>query len=109
MSALRGAALVVGLGAAVLWTAPAAHAGDAANGGQLARQWCAACHLVEAAQTSASDAAPSFLSIARDPAKTRAGLEVWLADPHPPMPNLSLSNQEIDDLITYIQSLSDGQ
>ena len=102
---MRPLALLAGGLCALLWALPGAYAGDAETGGRLAKQWCANCHLVDSAQTSASDAAPSFVEIAKDPNKTRAGLEVWLADPHPPMPNMNLSNQEIDDLITYIQSL----
>ncbi|MEM7226062.1 MAG: c-type cytochrome [Pseudomonadota bacterium] len=102
MSALK--AWAIGLFGGLLVCAPAL-AGDVEAGRRLAEQWCAACHITSPQQVSASDAAPSFMEIAKDPAKTRAGLEVWLSDPHPPMPKLSLSNREIDDLITYIKSL----
>jgi hypothetical protein len=33
-------------------------------------------------------------------------IEGWLADPHPPMPNLDLSRQEINDIMAYLQSLT---
>ena len=91
---------------AVLAFAPAAPAQDvrAEAGLELARAWCSNCHLVEPGG-SASDAAPAFETVANDPAKTEDGLRTWLADPHPPMPNLSLSEQEIDSIIAYLNSL----
>ena len=53
----------------------------------------------------AGDAAPAFAEIANKPDATPEGWRTWLQDPHPPMPNLSLSNYEIDDLIAYISTL----
>ena len=32
-------------------------------------------------------------------------LEAFLADPHPKMPNISLSRSEISDIVAYILSL----
>ncbi|NJO37736.1 MAG: hypothetical protein HC871_09095 [Rhizobiales bacterium] len=43
--------------------------------------------------------------IAETAAERTGDLKAWLADPHPPMPNLSLSRLEIDDLLAYIESL----
>jgi hypothetical protein len=54
---------------------------------------------------TANDAAPSFLSIANDPDRTPAFLVGWLTNPHPPMPNLSLTNAEIASLVAYLDSL----
>jgi mono/diheme cytochrome c family protein len=81
------------------------YAGDADVGRALARTWCAQCHVVEAAQKLASDVAPPFAQIANDPTKSTSDIAVWLADPHPPMPNLSLTHVEIDHLVAYIESL----
>ena len=81
-----------------------AGAGDAIAGEALAKRWCSACHDIGQGQTS-SDGAPRFAWIARQPEKTRAMLKIWLADPHPPMPKLDLSRGEIDDLLSYIESL----
>jgi mono/diheme cytochrome c family protein len=78
----------------------------AVQGHALARQWCAACHMVEPGGTAASDAAPPFAMIAQDQRLTPDQLRAWLAAPHPPMPNLSLSRDEITNLIAYIKSLS---
>jgi mono/diheme cytochrome c family protein len=93
------------LAGGLLMVAAPAHSGDPEAGRVLARAWCAQCHVVEASQTQASDIAPPFAQVANDPAKSRAGIELWLADPHPPMPKLSLTRQQIDDLTTYIESL----
>lgn len=79
-------------------------AADAQLGRDHARQWCTSCHVVESGGKG-SDQAPSFPAIANDPNRTRAGLKYWLANPHPPMPNPNLTRIEIDNIVTYIQSL----
>jgi mono/diheme cytochrome c family protein len=38
--------------------------------------------------------------------RTADEIRGWLADPHPPMPNLNLSRQEIDDILAYLESLT---
>jgi len=78
---------------------------DAAAGATLAQNWCASCHLVTPAQKSAAAAgAPSFMALARDPAMTADKLRGFLNKPHPPMPNLSLTRQEIENVVAYIVS-----
>ena len=78
--------------------------GDPAAGLSLARQWCTSCHLVEPAGRG-GQSGPTFLEIANSPDRTRPTLQAWLTDPHPPMPNLNLSNKEINDVIAYLESL----
>lgn len=78
---------------------------DAEHGEQLAKQWCSSCHLVAAEQTIGADSAPPFETIAKNSAISSGELRAWLADPHPPMPNLDLSVREIDDLTAYVMSL----
>ncbi len=95
--ALALAGLAIGLGGA-------ARAGDPAQGHKLARQWCASCHIVTPG-AGGSDAARPFEAVANDPNVTEAGLRAWLADPHPPMPDLHLTRAEIDAVIAYIRSL----
>lgn len=87
--------------------AGAAMAADIGHGEKLARDWCSSCHLVTSDQTSGGDSAPTFHSIAETAAERNSDLQAWLADPHPPMPNLDLSVREIDDLLAYIESLHD--
>ena len=97
------AALLAGL-ASVAAGSSARAGGDATHGAVIAKRWCANCHVVSADQTSAKVDVPTFADIARRQRDDRA-LSGFLVDPHPPMPNLSLSRQEIDDVVSYIRSL----
>ena len=82
-------------------------AGHAEEGKAIAERWCAACHQVSPEQTTASADVPSFMTIAqmRATPSALAALEGFLADPHPVMPDMSLTRQEIRDLVAYIGSL----
>jgi mono/diheme cytochrome c family protein len=80
-------------------------AGDAEEGARIARQWCASCHVIGPGQRG-GDAAPPFVALANDPAKTETYLKNWIGNPHPPMPNFNLSRRAIDDLTAYIGTLS---
>jgi mono/diheme cytochrome c family protein len=93
-----------------LFAAPsvAAAAGDPQRGRELAEQWCSSCHLVSAEQQTASTDAPPFETIADRSPDEFSWLEAFLADPHPPMPQLSLSRDEIRDLVAYIASLREN-
>jgi mono/diheme cytochrome c family protein len=93
--------------AALLALAPRAAwaAGDPEAGHRLAQRWCSSCHAAEDA-TSATDAAPSLASIARDRADETGWLRSWLVAPHPRMPNFDLSNAEIEDLVAYLARLA---
>jgi mono/diheme cytochrome c family protein len=77
--------------------------GDARIGEALARRWCNECHLLGGAH-AATDAAPTFQSLGRDPSKSTAHLRAFLAKPHAPMPPIPLSGTEVEDLIAYIRS-----
>ncbi|MBT3396337.1 MAG: cytochrome C552 [Alphaproteobacteria bacterium] len=74
-----------------------------AMGKAFALETCTSCHAV--AIDAVNDAAPTFIAIANDPEKTAQNLTAWLIEPHPPMPNLSLTTLEIRNLIAYIRSL----
>jgi len=79
---------------------------NTAAGKQLAKEWCAACHVVEEGQgETMSTAAPSFFDVAADPATTEMGLRAFFASTHEQMPDLQISNSEADNLIAYILSL----
>jgi mono/diheme cytochrome c family protein len=75
------------------------------QGHEIARTWCAGCHVVEPGGAAGSDAAPPLPVVAQDPSLSPDRLRAWLADPHPPMPNLSLTRDEIEALVAYIGSL----
>ena len=80
----------------------AARAADVAHGKTVAERWCASCHVVAPEQTRAKADAPSFEDIARR--RAAANLRLFLANPYPRMPNMSLSRDEIADLVAYIKS-----
>jgi mono/diheme cytochrome c family protein len=94
--------------AAVVFTFMAAQgwAADAANGERLARRWCASCHVVAADQKAASADVPAFATIARTSGFNRDKLTFFLLDPHPKMPDMSLTRNEAGDLAAYIASLA---
>ncbi|UPJ56703.1 cytochrome c [Bradyrhizobium sp. 192] len=80
-------------------------AADPDHGADLAKRWCASCHVVANGQTQASADVPSFVSIARRPDFSPERLAFFLLDPHPKMPNFPLSRTEAGDIAAYIASL----
>jgi len=90
----------------LLATATPGFAADTAPGKALATMWCASCHLVEPGQATAPVAGvPSFAAIAAKPDQTAERIAGAIVVPHPPMPDLQLSRQQIADLAAYILSL----
>ena len=77
---------------------------DAAHGAVIAKRWCAACHVVAADQRSANADAPPFADIARRLPDNKA-IAAFLTDPHPKMPDMSLTRREIEDIVAYIRGL----
>jgi mono/diheme cytochrome c family protein len=93
--------LAAGLGS------PGVALGDAESGKTIAKRWCGTCHIVpDAVPEVATEGIPTFRAIARNPRNTPARIAAILVDPHPPMPDFSLSNRTIADLIAYIESLA---
>jgi mono/diheme cytochrome c family protein len=88
----------------VVVVAPYARA-DMARGGLPARQWRATCHVVGEGPSGAVPQGPSaFRTIARS-GLTADQLRAFLSHPHGAMPDLALTRAEIDDLISYIETL----
>jgi mono/diheme cytochrome c family protein len=85
--------------------ADAACAADAYNGGQIARRWCEPCHVVASDQRGTTGEAPPFAVIANRPGFDAGQVAVFLLDPHPKMPNMSLTRNEAGDLAAYIATL----
>ena len=92
-------------GSFVLAITTPALAADANNGKEIAKRWCATCHLVESGQTSATDLAPPFAYLAKGPDFDQNKLAFLLLMPHPNMPKVSLNRAEVSDLADYIRSL----
>ena len=82
-----------------------AMAADADHGGELAKRWCASCHVVNGGQEQASADVPPFSAIANRSDFSAEKLAFFLLDPHPKMPNFSLSRNEAGDIAAYIGSL----
>ena len=85
--------------------ADAARAADAYNGGQIAQRWCEPCHVVAGDQQGTTGEAPPFASIGKRPGFDTGQLTMFLLDPHPKMPDMSLTRIEAGDLAAYIASL----
>lgn len=81
-------------------------AADIAAGADLAKRWCAECHLV-GPDAKGGDAGPSFETVAKRPGIVEQDIKTWLADPHPPMENLNLTAAESKVLTRYIFSLGE--
>jgi mono/diheme cytochrome c family protein len=96
--------LILAVGAAGLGASPAM-AADAAHGADLAKRWCASCHLVESGQKQASADVPSFAAVAARSDFSPEKVAYFLLDPHPKMPNFPLTRTEAADIAAYIGSL----
>ena len=81
-----------------------AASGNAEAGRQLVMRSCSSCHATESAKT-ATDNAPPFAAVAKTNRERPAWIRGWLMEPHPPMPNISLSRQQIDDIVAYLGTL----
>jgi mono/diheme cytochrome c family protein len=96
--------LAIALAAAASTSSPT-WAADADHGADLARRWCASCHLVEGTQKQASADVPSFAQIAQKADFTPEKVAFFLLDPHPKMPSFPLNRLEAADIAAYIASL----
>jgi mono/diheme cytochrome c family protein len=76
-----------------------------ASGHRLAEAWCKACHAIEPRTAGTSTGAPDFAAIANQPSTTELALKVFLRSSHPSMPNLVLTPEQTDDIVSYILSL----
>jgi cytochrome c len=80
--------------------------GDIAQGQELARKVCSACHRIERAPAAIDlSPGPAFKTIADSPSTTSISLRVFLRTPHKNMPNLILTESETEDVVGYILSL----
>jgi cytochrome c len=83
---------------------PAFAAADANAGRDLVMRSCSTCHATTGAQR-ASDTAPPLSFLAKDNKTRPAWIRGWLMDPHPPMPNITLSRAQIDNIIAFLNTL----
>jgi mono/diheme cytochrome c family protein len=78
---------------------------DVQSGEQFARRACAGCHVVVEGQATGDPNAPSFRSVAESPQFHEKG-PALLWEAHPKMPNLALTQTQLDDVAAYIKSLA---
>jgi mono/diheme cytochrome c family protein len=76
--------------------------GDPVAGRKLANAWCANCHAFPGSNQATATGAPSFTAVAANKTMTALALRAFLQTPHERMPDLHLSNSEMDDLISFI-------
>lgn len=79
-------------------------AGLVAEGARVAAQSCADCHGASAGKPLSGS--PDFAAVARMPSTTATSIRVFLKTPHANMPDIVLTEREIDALVAYILSLA---
>jgi cytochrome c len=100
LSLITGAALAIGI-------MSNAQAADVASGREVARKLCVNCHIVEpdGQQDKVMADIPSFMAIANKAGQTEDKIKGFILDPHPPMPQVQLTTNEIENVVSYIMSL----
>lgn len=77
-----------------------------AEGQALAQKFCATCHFVGGEPTGTAPVGPpSFAAIANKPGQSGGHIKAVLIKPHAPMPDMSLTNEEILNVIAYLDTL----
>ena len=96
----------MGFCAICLIPAAAAQAQDSvAQGAALAARQCAECHTSAPPLKPGAVAGPSFRDIAQKPVMTKLAIRVFMRTTHPNMPDIILTDDEIDSIADYIHSL----
>lgn len=79
---------------------------DPGKGRAVAETLCAGCHLIERQTGGAVTAdVPSFTAIANKDGQTMEAMAGRIVIPHPPMPAIALSREEIRNVVAYIMTL----
>lgn len=81
--------------------------GNPQRGQEVAARACTSCHVIgrTAPGTTVRADVPSFAAIANNSDVTAEQLAGRIIVPHPAMPNVSLTVQEIRDVVVYILTL----
>lgn len=80
-------------------------AANADQGATLAKRWCATCHVVDGDQKQASADVSPFAVIAKKTDFSPERVAAFLMEPHPKMPNFTLSRSEAADIAAFIGTL----
>ena len=76
------------------------------RGHELARTLCSSCHVIDDSSLSPVPVGiPTFRAIANQAGQT--GQRIWdvLIKPHTPMPEIQLSNDEVLNILAYLETL----
>jgi mono/diheme cytochrome c family protein len=94
----------------LLFVSGLAWAGDSERGQEIAQENCARCHAIGPEGDSPFEPAPPFREVVErwPPAYLAEALGEGIVVGHPDMPEFTFSDAEIDDLITYLESLQAG-
>ncbi len=103
---LSCALAALGMNSLSAFSAEVAKPPSAVEGYALAQKLCKGCHLIDHSDDAVAQVGPpSFASIANKPGQTADRIKGALIQPHPPMPDMHLSNQEMLNIIAYLESL----
>lgn len=81
-------------------------AGMASRGLVYAEDNCASCHAIAAGEAvSPNPLAPPFEELAATPGMTSIALSAWMQSAHRNMPTLRVSQDHVDDLWAYLETL----
>jgi mono/diheme cytochrome c family protein len=106
---MRNGVIALGMVFVLTGAATASSAADATQGLALARSLCSSCHIVgpgEAPSVVNADI-PSFMAVAAKEGQTKDRIMANVLNPHPVMPQVQLTNRELDAIATYIMSLKE--
>jgi mono/diheme cytochrome c family protein len=105
---LLSVAAFAALAAATVSPAAAVETGFAGNGEAFALEICSDCHVVSDRQVRVDTVKlPSFRAVANDPKYSEHWLRTFMRTPHFEMPNFILTDQQLDDLLAYIDTLKE--
>lgn len=106
LAAIGAVAVILGAMSAMAQTAEAPLKPSPEKGLAFAQRFCSNCHLVEGSNAASAQAGiPSLRTIANKPGQSGNHIRNVLISPHAPMPDMQVSNQEILDLVAYLETL----
>lgn len=76
------------------------------RGYALAQNFCKGCHLIgDNADAAVPAGIPTFRGIANKPGQTSGHIMEILMRPHPPMPDIQLTREEMMHILAYLETL----
>lgn len=75
------------------------------KGYELVQKLCQGCHLVESSASATTPVGvPTFRAIANRPGQTGERITNVLIQPHAPMPDIRLTREEIQNILSYLET-----